>query len=89
MSNNSKEIKHALPRDVVRQEGPKHAEYPHEFFPVAYRVKITGIWVTNSGWAPGEQGRDLLEIVHDMVEKDQAGISVRRLNDAPLEEWEI
>ena len=64
-------------------DGPKYAQHPDDYFPVAYRVSVTGIYITNSSFDPDEAQGDLLDIVESMVRQTgTADIRVYRLTDA-------
>ena len=63
-------------------DGPNYAEYPDEFFPVTYRVRITGIMITNSGWDSDDHQPDPEELIKEMYENGSLGCELVRLTDA-------
>ena len=65
------------------EDGPKYAQYPDEYHPVAYRVMITGIYVTDSGFDPDESEGYIEDVVQDLVRTGSADMRLFRLTDAP------
>ena len=63
-------------------DGPHYAEWPEDYFPVAYRVRITGIVVMNSSYDKDENECDEVDLVREMCSNESLGIELIRLTDA-------
>ena len=68
--------------EAAMEDGPKYVQYPDDYHPVAYRVVVTGIYVTDSAFDPDESDGYLEEIVRDMVLASSADMRLVRLTDA-------
>tara|TARA_B100001250_G_C19545298_1_gene676511 strand:+ start:392 stop:811 length:420 start_codon:yes stop_codon:yes gene_type:complete len=69
--------------EAAMDDGPKYAQYPDEYHPVAYRIMITGIYVTDSAFDPDESHVYMDEILSDMIRMGSADMRAVRLQDAP------
>ena len=69
--------------EAAMSDGPKYAQYPDEYHPVAYRIMITGIYVTDSAFDPDESHVYMDEILSDMIRMGSADMRAVRLQDAP------
>ena len=63
-------------------DGPHYAEWPDDYFPVAYRVRITGIVVMNSSHDKDENDSDEADLVREMHSNGSLGIELIRLTDS-------
>ena len=75
-------------------DAEKFEQHPEEYFPVAYRVSITGIWMADSSFDPEEAPSMIREVAEDIIFNDTAAIRVHRQTDAKpptkeqLAEWD-
>lgn len=73
--------------EAAMEDGPKYAQHPDEYFPVAYRISVTGIYLATSRFDPDEvvacSGESIVEIVEMLVHNRTADIRLYRLTDAP------
>jgi hypothetical protein len=67
------------------EDGPSFAQHPSEWFPVAYRVRITGIVIADSSHDSDEEvteNYDPQDLAREMYENGSLGVELVRLTDA-------